>query len=66
MLSIPCLPLPPYPYLSQKSRTLSIIKGLKQTIFHNSLNEILQLSNDDPVEDLRFVTKIHEGHQVLL
>jgi hypothetical protein len=57
-----CVP----PYLSQKSRTLTIIRGLKWPIFHNCPIVIVQLPNDDPVGDFRLVTKIQSRFKNLL
>ena len=49
-----------YPYLSQESRIIAIIKGLKWPIFRNIQAVIVQLPNDDSVEEFHFVTKIQK------
>jgi hypothetical protein len=47
-----------HPYLSQQSRILTIIRGLKRPIFPSSLNVIVQLGNDDSVGDCLGETKL--------
>jgi hypothetical protein len=53
----------PYPYLSTKSRINEKIRGLRLPIFRNSPTVIVQLANEDPVGDFRFVTKIQHSFQ---